>query len=78
MKNIDNSGIYLVDAEYHRPELASIHIIRSQDRLAIVDTGTQYSVDKVSAAIKKLGLSHDNIDYVILTHIHLDLSLIHI
>ena len=72
MKNIDNSGIYLVDAEYHRPELASIHIIRSQDRLAIVDTGTQYSVDKVSAAIKKLGLSHDNIDYVILTHIHLD------
>lgn len=72
MEITDKSGIYLVDAEYHSPELASIHLIKSQQRVAIIDTGTQYSVAKVSTALEQLGLSHDNVDLIILTHIHLD------
>ena len=69
---ITDSAIYTVDALYYQQELASIHIVRSGDRLCIVDTGTQYSVPQVERAIKQLGLGFDSVDYIILTHIHLD------
>ncbi len=69
---ITDSEIFTIDALYYRPELAAIHLIRSGDRLAIVDTGTQYSVPQVREAIKALGLSEAHVDYIVLTHIHLD------
>lgn len=72
MEIAENSDIYLVDAQYYQPELASIHLIQSSDRLAVVDTGTQYSVDNVASALDKLDLTWANVDYIILTHIHLD------
>jgi len=69
---ITDSDIYTIDALYYQPELASIHLVRSGDRLCIIDTGTQYSVPQIQDAIKNLGLSFDHVDYIILTHIHLD------
>ncbi len=72
LQTIANTDIYTVDALYYEPQLASIHLIRSQDRIAIIDTGTQYSVSQVSAALKQLDLGFDAVDYIILTHIHLD------
>lgn len=72
LKTVTNSDIFTVDALHHRPQLAAIHLIRSNDRIAIVDTGTQYSVPQVSNALDELGLDFSSVDYVILTHIHLD------
>lgn len=69
---ISNSGIHTVDALYYQEGLASIHLIRSGDRLCIIDTGTQYSVPQVKMAIESLGLGFDHVDYIVLTHIHLD------
>ncbi|GAA6137869.1 MBL fold metallo-hydrolase [Arenicella sp. 4NH20-0111] len=69
---IPDSNIYTVDALYYQEQLASIHIIRDGDRLSIIDTGTQFSVPQLKTAIDALGLSFDNVDYIILTHIHLD------
>ncbi len=69
---IKESNIYTVDALYFKNDLAAIHLIRSGDRLCIIDTGTQYSVPYVKQAIEQLGLSFDHVDYIILTHIHLD------
>lgn len=69
---ISGSGIYTIDAEYYRPELASIHLIRAGDRLAIVDTGTQHSLPQVASALEHLKLTPEHVDFVILTHIHLD------
>ena len=72
LQTLPNSDIYTVDALYYEPQLASIHLIRSNDRIAIIDTGTQYSVPQVFAALKQLNLSYNDVDYIILTHIHLD------
>ena len=33
-------GISAIDAEYHRPGLAAIHLIVEGDKAALVDTGT--------------------------------------
>lgn len=65
-------GIYAIDAGYVRPLLAAIHLIVENGRAAIVDTGNNASLDGVLDALDELGLGVDAIDYVILTHIHLD------
>lgn len=72
LQTIPDSNIYTIDALYYEPELASIHLIQSADRIAIIDTGTQYSVPQVEKALTELGLGFADVDYVILTHIHLD------
>lgn len=65
-------GIYAIDAGYVRPLLASIHLVVEKGRAAFVDTGTNDSLPAALAALASLGLSPDCVDYVILTHIHLD------
>lgn len=69
---IPDSEIYTVDALYYRKNIAAIHLLRSGNKLCLIDTGTQYSVSQVQAAIHSLKLSLDDVDYIILTHIHLD------
>lgn len=69
---VQHSDIFTVDARYVREELASIHLLRSDDRIAIIDTGTQHSIAEVEAALQELQLTFDNVDYIVLTHIHLD------
>lgn len=72
LQTIANTDIYTVDALYYQPNLASIHLVHSNNRVALIDTGTQYSVSQVLSALEELNLGYDNVDYIILTHIHLD------
>lgn len=64
--------IYAVDAGYVRPLLAAIHLIVERERVAIVDTGGKGSLAPTLAALATLGLTAESVDYVVLTHIHLD------
>lgn len=65
-------GIFAIDAHYVRPLLASIHLIVENGRAAFVDTGNNESLPGALAALETLGLAPENVDYVILTHVHLD------
>jgi glyoxylase-like metal-dependent hydrolase (beta-lactamase superfamily II) len=65
-------GIFAVDAEYVRPGYAAVHIIQHNGRAAFVDTGTNHSVPHLLAALDELGFAHEAVDYVLLTHVHLD------
>lgn len=66
------NGIIAFDAGYVRPILAAIHLIVDNGRAALVDTGSNDSLPHVRAALDKAGVSPCAVDYVILTHIHLD------
>ena len=66
------NGIYAFDAGYVRPILAAIHMIVDDGHVAFVDTGSNDSLPNVLEALNKLGLGREAVDYVILTHIHLD------
>lgn len=73
MELIDyHNGIYAFDAGYIRPKLASIHLIVDHGRAAFIDTGHNDSLPQSQAALAALGLSPESVDYIILTHIHLD------
>lgn len=65
-------GIYAFDAGYLRPQLVAVHLIESAGRVAFVDTGTYQTLPRALAALDALGLAPDAVDYVILTHVHLD------
>lgn len=66
------NGISAIDAGYIRPLLDAIHLVVEDGRTAIVDTGTANSLDAVLAALRSKGLSENSVDWVLLTHVHLD------
>lgn len=65
-------GISVVDAEYQRPGMAGVHLIVENGRAAVVDTGVNASVPAVLRALAAQGVAPRQVDYVILTHVHLD------
>lgn len=65
-------GIYAIDSCFVRPHLAAIHLIEENGRVAIIDTGTNYSVPSVEAVLREKGFSPLSVAYVIVTHVHLD------
>jgi glyoxylase-like metal-dependent hydrolase (beta-lactamase superfamily II) len=65
-------GISAIDSGYQRPLLDAIHLVVEGDRAAVIDTGANSSVPRVLEALRAKGLRPEQVDYVILTHIHLD------
>lgn len=65
-------GISAVDAEYVRPGMAAAHIIEHNGHAAFVDTGTTHSVPYLLKALDELGIERAAVDYIFLTHVHLD------
>src|SRR5215470_10781964 len=61
-----------VDAEYLYPGHAAAHIIVDSGRAAFVDVGTNSSVPYLLAALGELGVARTAVDYLLLTHVHLD------
>ncbi|MCL2591283.1 MAG: MBL fold metallo-hydrolase [Betaproteobacteria bacterium] len=65
-------SIYAVDSGYVRPCLAAVHLIVEGGRVAVVDTTHNHSLPRFLAALAELGLTPEAVDYIFLTHVHLD------
>lgn len=65
-------GIFTVDAGYVRPALAAIHLIVHGGRAAVIDSGCNASIPRVLTTLASEGIAPDAVDWVILTHVHLD------
>src|SRR5512138_1724539 len=67
-----SGGITVVDTGFVRPRFDAAYLVVEQGRAAIIDTGTNAAVPRLLAAIEAHGLAPADVDWVILTHIHLD------
>lgn len=65
-------GIHVIDTGFQRPLFDASYLIVENGRAAFVDTGTNFAVPRLLAALDDLGLARDAVDYVIPTHVHLD------
>jgi len=65
-------GITAVDTEYLHPGHAAAHIVQHGGRAAFVDVGSNDSVPYLLAALDELGIARQAVDYLLLTHVHLD------
>lgn len=61
-----------VDADYVQPDTAGFHLMIENGRAAFFDTGTSLALPNAAAALKERGLSGEDVEYVIPTHVHLD------
>jgi glyoxylase-like metal-dependent hydrolase (beta-lactamase superfamily II) len=69
---IRNDGIVAIDTEYARSLQDASHLIIEDGRAAFVDTGVNNSVPLLLDALRGQDLDIGDVDYVILTHVHLD------
>ncbi len=65
-------GIVAVDSGFLRPLCDAVHLVIEGDRVAIIDTSSNDSLPHVLAALAARGLSPEQVDWVMLTHVHLD------
>ena len=65
-------GITAVDTEYVRPQMDAAHIVTSGSHAAIIDTGPNTAVPLILAALGELGVEPGAVDFLFLTHVHLD------
>jgi glyoxylase-like metal-dependent hydrolase (beta-lactamase superfamily II) len=66
------NGISAIDTGFFRPRFDASHLIVENGRAAFVDVGTNHSVPRLLAALKQKGLGVDAVDWLLLTHVHLD------
>jgi len=69
-------GVYAVDTGFIRSQFDACYIVTqrapSSERIAIIDTGTNYSVPRILATLSDLECKPEEVDYILLTHVHLD------
>ena len=69
-------GVYAVDTGFIRSQFDACYIVTqrapSSERIAIIDTGTNYSVPRILASLSDLECKPEEVDYILLTPVHLD------
>lgn len=65
-------GVYCLEAFHKRESLASFYLLVDQDEIAVIDCGTTHSIGNLQASLSDLGLSVEQVKFVIPTHVHLD------
>jgi glyoxylase-like metal-dependent hydrolase (beta-lactamase superfamily II) len=65
-------GLWAIDTGFKRPLFDASHLIVEGGRAAFVDVATSHCVPRLLAALEDRGLTPGDVDYVILTHVHLD------
>ena len=65
-------GITCIDTMYLYTGYAACYLMVQNGRAAFIDTGTGHTVPYLLETLKLKGLSVEDVDYVIPTHVHLD------
>lgn len=65
-------GIFAVDTGFQRPMFDAAHLMIEKGRAAFIDCATGHSVPLLLDALTQHGLAPGDVDWLILTHVHLD------
>lgn len=65
-------GITLIDTGFVRSRFDASYLIVEKGRGAFIDTGTNFTLPRLLAALAESGLTKDTVDWVVVTHVHLD------
>ena len=65
-------GISAIDTGFFRPKFDASHLLIENGHAAFIDVGTNHSIPRLLAALEEKHIPVDAVEYVILTHVHLD------
>ena len=68
----DLDGIHTIDTGFVRPQFDAAYLLVERGRAAFIDCGTNHAVPRLLTALDEVGLSPAAVDWLILTHVHLD------
>ena len=66
------AGMTRIDTELNRPGAVAFYLLEEGDRAAFIDTGTHSALPHVLELLRSKGLTPEQVDFVIPTHVHLD------
>lgn len=61
-----------IDCQYVLPRFAAAYLMIDGDRALFVENNTSYAVPHLIEALRKEGMRPEQVDYAIVTHVHLD------
>lgn len=67
-----NHGIHTIDTGFVRPRFDAAYLLVEAGHAAFIDCGTNHSVPRMLKALDDAGLAPADVDWLILTHVHLD------
>lgn len=65
-------GIHTIDTGFVRPQFDAAYLVVENGRGAFIDCGTNHSVPRMLSALADAGLDPADVEWLILTHVHLD------
>lgn len=65
-------GIHTIDTGFVRPRFDAAYLVVENGRGAFIDCGTNFAVPRMLEALDEAGLAPADVDWLILTHVHLD------
>jgi len=65
-------GIHTIDTAFQRDQFDAAYLMVENGRGAFIDCGTNHSVPNMLAALTVAGLTPADVDWLLLTHVHLD------
>ena len=65
-------GIVALDSGMIRPLMAACYLLETDDAVALIEVGTNASVERILKVLESRGRSPDEVSHVIVTHVHLD------
>jgi glyoxylase-like metal-dependent hydrolase (beta-lactamase superfamily II) len=65
-------GIHTIDTGFVRPQFDAAYLVVQDGRGAFIDCGTNHTVPRMLAALDGARLAPGDVDWLILTHVHLD------
>ena len=64
--------VRLIDTGFHRPRFDAAYLLVDAGRAAFIDCGLNSSLPRLLGALDEAGLGVEAVDWLILTHVHLD------
>lgn len=65
--------VITIDTEYaNMPQVASAYLLEEEGHGVVVETNTTHAIPKILKVMESEGIKRENLDYVIVTHVHLD------
>jgi glyoxylase-like metal-dependent hydrolase (beta-lactamase superfamily II) len=65
-------GIHTIDTGFGRPSFDAAYLVVERGRGAFIDSGTAHALPRFLQAMEAADLEPKDIDWVVLTHVHLD------
>lgn len=65
-------GIHTIDTAFQRDHFDAAYLVVEECRAAFIDCGTNHSVPHLLAALQRAGVTPEDVDFLIVTHVHLD------